>query len=173
MTRRIAIVGAPSSGKSTLAAALAARYATLWVPEYLRDFVDAEGRVPVAADQYPIAAAQLAREERALADPRVGAYLFCDTTALMTAVYSRHYFGGVDARLAPLADAHRARYDLTLVAASDIAWVGDGLQRESEQVDRVIAGLLGEELAARAIAWHPVSGSVTQRMDQVARLLHD
>ena len=52
---RVAIVGAASSGKSTLAEGLAVRHQTLWVPEYLREFVDTEGRVPVAADQFHIA----------------------------------------------------------------------------------------------------------------------
>ncbi|MGZ8295302.1 MAG: AAA family ATPase, partial [Telluria sp.] len=37
---RVAIVGAESSGKSTLADAMATHYGTLWVPEYLREFVD-------------------------------------------------------------------------------------------------------------------------------------
>ena len=56
---RIAILGTASSGKTTLAAALAQRHHTLWVPEYLREFVDTAGRVPVAADQIHIARTQL------------------------------------------------------------------------------------------------------------------
>ena len=44
---KVAILGTESSGKSTLAAALAARHRTVWVPEYLREFVDTRGRVPV------------------------------------------------------------------------------------------------------------------------------
>ncbi|MEG2902189.1 MAG: AAA family ATPase, partial [Massilia sp.] len=36
---RIAVLGAESSGKSTLSEALARRYDTVWVPEYLREFV--------------------------------------------------------------------------------------------------------------------------------------
>jgi nicotinamide riboside kinase len=42
---RVAILGAESSGKSTLAAGLAQRYRSAWVPEYLREFVDTMGRV--------------------------------------------------------------------------------------------------------------------------------
>jgi nicotinamide riboside kinase len=53
--RRIAVLGAESSGKSTLCQALAQRYDTLWVPEYLREFVDTQGRVPFESDQYGIA----------------------------------------------------------------------------------------------------------------------
>ena len=45
---RIAILGAESTGKSTLAETLARRHGTLWVPEYLREFVDTMGRGKVA-----------------------------------------------------------------------------------------------------------------------------
>ncbi len=166
---RVAILGTASSGKSTLAAALAARYNTVWVPEYLREFVDAEARVPLAADQFPIARTQLAREEQAAA--RAGKYLFCDTTPLMTAVYSRHYFLGIDPQLAALADQHRDHYDLTLVTAADIPWVPEGLQRECEQVSRIISELLMEELVARSIPYRMVAGSVAERVASVVALL--
>ncbi len=59
--RRIAVLGAESSGKSTLCVALARRYDTLWVPEYLREFVDTHGRVPFESDQFGIARTQRAR----------------------------------------------------------------------------------------------------------------
>jgi nicotinamide riboside kinase len=42
---RVAILGAESTGKSTLAEALAMYYDTVWVPEYLREFVEVQGRV--------------------------------------------------------------------------------------------------------------------------------
>lgn len=167
--QRIAILGTASSGKTTLAAALAKRYGTLWVPEYLREFVDVAHRVPVDADQIHIARVQRERENMAaLAAQR---YLFCDTTPLMTAVYSRHYFGGIDAQLAPLADAHLQDYDLTLVTAADIPWQADGLMRENEEVSIIINRMLNEELTARGIPYVPVSGSIEQRVAQVADAL--
>ena len=166
---RIAILGTASSGKTTLAAALAGRYGTVWVPEYLREFVDVEGRVPVDADQIHIARTQRARENAAA--PAAQHYLFCDTTPLMTAVYSRHYFGGIDAQLAPLADAHLQDYDLTLVTAADIPWQADGLMRENEEVSIIINRMLNEELTARGIPYVPVSGSIEQRVAQVADAL--
>ena len=84
---RVAILGAESSGKSTLAAALAAHYGTLWVPEYLREFVETKGRVPEEGDQQAIARIQMEREDAAAAN--ASRFLFCDTTPLMTALYSR------------------------------------------------------------------------------------
>lgn len=166
---RVAILGTASSGKSTLAAALATRYQTVWVREYLREFVDVQGRVPVAADQFPIASMQVAREDAALAGAR--RYLFCDTTPLMTAIYSRHYFHGIDAQLAALVARHR--YDFTLVCAPDIPWVADGLQRESEDVSRIVNAMLFEELEARAIPYLLVSGSLDARLAQVEELLQN
>ena len=160
--RKVAILGTASSGKSTLAAALAGRYQTLWVPEYLREFVDTAGRVPVAGDQFHIAATQRAREDAAA--QQASRYLFCDTTPLMTAVYSRHYFGGIDTQLAALVDSHQRDYALTLVAGADIPWVADGLQRDSEQVSRIIHRLLLEELAARAIPYLLLEGGREQRV---------
>jgi len=166
---RVAILGTASSGKTTLAAALAERHRTVWVPEYLREFVDVQGRVPVAGDQFHIASTQREREDAAA--QAAGGYLFCDTAPLMTAVYSRHYFGGIDDQLARLADGHQGDYALTLVTAPDIPWVADGLQRECEEVSVIINRLLMEELAARRIPYVLVSGDPEQRLAQVERVL--
>ena len=111
--KRIAMLGAESSGKSTLCEALARRHASVLVPEYLREFVDTMGRVPFEEDQFDIARTQRAREDAAALQARD--YLFCDTTPLMTALYSRVYWGRVDAQLTELARTHD--YALTLVTA--------------------------------------------------------
>jgi nicotinamide riboside kinase len=165
--RRIAVLGAESSGKSTLAAALAGHYGTLWVPEYLREFVETEGRVPRADDQFGIAATQQRREDEAAA--RASAFLFCDTTPLMTAVYSLHYFHGVDAGLARLAARHD--YARTLVTAPDAPWEPDGLQRESAAVRQQVHGLLIGELQRRGIPYMLLRGELATRMEQAREYL--
>ncbi len=164
---RIAILGAESSGKSTLAAALAEHYHTLWVPEYLREFVDTHQRVPREEDQYGIARTQIERENAAAL--RADRYLFCDTTPLMTALYSKVYWGRVVAPLAELDAVHD--YALTLVTAPDGPWVPDGLQRESEAVRQSVHALVLANLRARGIAHTVVSGEPAQRMEHVTRLL--
>ena len=164
---RVAILGAESSGKSTRAATLAGRFDTVWVPEYLREFVETEGRVPVAGDQFLIASTQVAREREASASAH--GVLICDTTPLMTVLYSRHYFGGEDAPLAALAAS--TQYDLTLVTAPDTPWVADGLQRESEAVRQLIYRQLLDELVARGIAHHILHGTLEQRLVQTMPLL--
>jgi NadR type nicotinamide-nucleotide adenylyltransferase len=164
---RIAILGAESSGKSTLAAALAEHYRTVWVPEYLREFVDTHQRVPREEDQYAIALTQLTRENDAAM--RASRFLFCDTTPLMTALYSRVYWGRVDAQLAEIDSVHE--YALTLVTAPDGPWMPDGLQRESEAVRQSVHALVLANLTARGIPHTVVAGEPDQRMAQVRALL--
>jgi NadR type nicotinamide-nucleotide adenylyltransferase len=167
--RRVALLGAESTGKSTLAERLAARYDTLWVPEYLREFVEVNARVPREDDQSGIARTQLAREDALARDPRAARFLFCDTTPLMTAVYSRIYWGRVPADLLALEAAHD--YAFTLVAAPDLPWVPDGLQRDSESVRARVHAQLLALLDARGIAFTLVRGELAQRMRQVEALL--
>ena len=156
---RVAILGTESSGKSTLAAALAARYNTLWVPEYLREFVDTAGRVPQADDQFPIAATQAAREDAAaaVAAEMGGRFLFCDTTPLMTAVYSELLFG--DTSLYPFALAHQRCYDLHLLTALDLPWVPDGIMRDGAHVRGPVDALLRNALQRGGMTFEVVAGT--------------
>jgi NadR type nicotinamide-nucleotide adenylyltransferase len=165
--KRVAILGAESSGKSTLAAALAVHYGTVWVPEYLREFVETHARVPDEVDQYPIARTQLEREDAAA--KQATRFVFCDTTPLMTAVYSRQYWGRVDGQLALLERRHD--YAFTLVTAPDSPWEADGLQRESEEVRQTVHELVVRVLQEREIPYLLVNGSLQQRMLQASRLL--
>jgi nicotinamide riboside kinase len=96
-------------------------------------------------------------------------FLFCDTTPLMTAVYSMQYWGRVDAQLQALADRHD--YAFTLVSAPDLPWEPDGLQRDSDAVRQNVHRLLVEALDKRGIPFTLVRGGLTQRLRQAEDLL--
>lgn len=175
---RIAILGAEATGKSTLAAALAAHYHTLWVPEYLREFVETTQRPPVAAEQLLIARTQLQREaesaKRVLDNAVQGmvqtsSLLFCDTTPLMTAIYSEHYFVEADSALARLAAAHD--YAATIVTAPSMPWVADGMQRDSDAVRQKVHQTLLHKLQQAGIQYQLVDGSLQQRVLQSVEYL--
>jgi len=127
----ICLIGAECTGKTTLAQALAERFRGLWVPEYLRRFCEQQGRTPAQAEQAGIMRSQFEQESSTLAQARqIGCGLvFCDTAPLLTAVYSAHYFS--DTSLLASAHAVHGRYALHLVLHPDLAWVPDGLQRDS------------------------------------------
>jgi NadR type nicotinamide-nucleotide adenylyltransferase len=160
---RVAILGAESSGKSILAEALATHFNTVWVPEYLREFVDIHQRVPREEEQIFIATTQVQRENEYAR--RAKGWLFCDTSPLMTALYSRHYFNNNDVVLEELAQSHT--YDFTLVAAPDFPWSADGLQRESAAVRQHIHEELLRVLDEREIPFLLVEGSSAERVEQV------
>jgi nicotinamide riboside kinase len=163
----IAIVGAESTGKSTLAAALAQRIAQetglrcTHVDEHLRTWCAQTGRTPRIDEQRGIAKTQ---QERIAAAAATHDVVIADTTALMVAVYSRFVFG--DRALDDWAATEHARsVQHTLVTALDLPWVADGLQRDGEHVRAPIDAMLRELLAAHGIAWSLVSGSGEARVD--------
>jgi len=170
------IVGAESTGKSTLAAALAQAVGEstglhcVWVAEALREWCDRHGRTPRADEQAAIAAAQAQRIEAAADSADV---VVCDTTPLMTAVYSRQVFG--DHSLDAAAVAWQRRCALTLLTALDLPWEADGLQRDGPHVrgpvDQILRGLLIEH----RLPFTVVAGSGGRRtasaLDAMAPLL--
>ncbi len=165
--QRVVILGAESTGKSTLAAALATHYCTVWVPEYLREFVELRQRTPRADEQFFIASTQRERENKG--ETSAKRYLFCDTSPLMTAVYSEHYFGQTDVALKALADAHD--YAATIVTAPTTPWMPDGLQRESDAVRQQIHSRLMCKIHAAGFAHVLVTGTTQQRIAQVESYL--
>jgi NadR type nicotinamide-nucleotide adenylyltransferase len=128
---RIALVGGESSGKTTLARALAARFATQWVHEYGRELWEERGGRLDPPDLLHIAEVQIGREERALLT--ADRYLFCDTTPLVTRFYAEWLFGDAEPRLVELGD--RA-YDLTLLCDGDWPFVQDGSRQDPAFRDR-------------------------------------
>lgn len=163
----IAIVGAESTGKTAVAEALAERLARdtdltcTWVPELLRGWCEREGRTPRPDEQATIAAAQQRAIEQAAARHAV---VVCDTTPLMTAIYSRLLFE--DDGLVEKAIAFQRRCSLTLLTALDLPWVADGLQRDGPHVREPVDTLLRDLLARHGIGWALVAGSGTARVEQ-------
>ena len=158
-TRRVALVGAESVGKTTLARALAAHFATEWVPEYGRTYCEGrDARELHLVDFEAIAWGQATWEDEAAR--RANRVLICDTELHTTCTWSDLVVG----RRPPwLTRAARARhYDLVLHLAPDVPWVDDGT--------RVLADARAEhdrrlraELAAAERPVHRVHGSFSDR----------
>jgi len=154
----VALLGAESTGKTTLAeeigAALAARgLRVAVVSEALREFCDANGRTPRRDEQAAIAAAQSERIDAAAARHEI---VVADTSALMIAVYSDFVFA--DASLYPSALAAQRRCDLTLVTALDLPWQPDGLQRDGAHVRVPVDASLRSALTGAGIAFTTIAG---------------
>ena len=144
----ICIIGAESTGKTTLAQALAVQFDSFWVPEYLRAFCESRGRTPTQHEQSMILKTQVVDEMSAKVKARAHnrPYVFCDTAPLLTAIYSDVVFA--DTTLYPRARALHSRYALTLLLEPDIAWVADGIQRDGAHVREPVTHRIERELAA-------------------------
>ncbi len=126
----VVITGSECTGKTTLAADLAAGFDAPWSPEFARAYVDAK-RAPLdASDVEPIAAGQLAVERAAdhHAATRQARVVVRDTDLVSTTVYARHYYGSCPEWIE--AAARRRAGDLYLLLGPDVPWVADGLQRD-------------------------------------------
>ena len=156
----IALLGAESTGKTTLASALGDRlgadgHDAVVVPEYLREFCDRHRRTPRHDEQQGIAAEQARRIEAAA---RSHALVIADTSALMIAVYSDQVFG--DTGLYAQAQATHAQCcDLTLLTAIDLPWQADGLQRDSPQVREPVDAKVRAALQRAGVPYSVVFGS--------------
>jgi len=149
--RKVAVVGAECTGKTVLCQALAAEMPGLWVPEYLREFVDRVGRAPLAEEQIAILAMQVEREAAATDAAKRDdiEWVACDSAPIATAIYSEMYFE--DRGLYEEATRHHSSYALTLFTDMDLPWEPDGLQRDGPEVRA--------EAHARIEAWLRASGA--------------
>jgi nicotinamide riboside kinase len=167
----VAILGAESTGKTTLSQQLAMTlsqlgYAVLVVEEYLREFCEREGRTPQRNEQLLIASEQTRRIEAAA---QTAELVIADTTALMTAVYSDWIYQ--DLTLYPTAILAHCTYALTLVTATDLPWVADGLQRDGPQVCEPISRLVNQVLSRHRIAYYTVSGVGPRRIQSASNIV--
>ncbi len=155
---RICLIGAESTGKTTLAQALAESLKCPWVPEYLREFCIEHQRPPRLDEQRGILLEQKLREENALvvAQSSGARYLICDTAPLLTAVYSEYVFA--DSSLFPDAIKLHRDYSLTLLLAPDLAWEADGIQRDGAHVRAPVTAMIQDQLARHQLPWEWVRG---------------
>ncbi|WP_070300537.1 AAA family ATPase, partial [Janthinobacterium sp. HH100] len=162
---RVCVLGGESSGKTTLTQALARHFETAWVAEYGRELWESQDGVLAYDDLLKIGREQLRREAQALLVAR--RWLFCDTSPMTTYFYCIEMFGRAEQELAQLAEH---RYDLMLLCAPDFPFIQDGTRRDEDFRARQHAWYQAE-LARRGIAYVNVSGSVGDRVRQVAQVL--
>jgi len=166
--RRVCIVGAESTGSTTLTRSLALAYETIWVPEYGRDytiekFTIGTGDQWLPSDFLRIALEQNALEDRMAREAPVG-IVFCDTDSLATALWEEVYLGSTSPATWHAVEAHGAPYSLYLVTDHvGIPWEADGVRLGDETRARMTARF-EEVLTERGLPWIKVTGSRSARL---------
>ena len=151
-TARIVLTGSESTGKTTLARALATALGSIWVPEYSREFAQRIGRALSAQDVEAIANGQVDGEEagvlalvqRPRGIPPAREEIVLDTDLVSTTLYSTFYYGQCPAWIL---DVARARLgDLYLLCLPDIPWQADSV-RDQPDARRELHARFSERLA--------------------------
>jgi HTH-type transcriptional repressor of NAD biosynthesis genes len=159
--RRVVIVGAESTGTTTLAADLAERLETVWVPEYGRQFTEEHGvdHKWVSHDFEVIAVHQAVGEDRA--SRYSGPILVCDTDVLATAVWHERYMGSQSQAIETMAATRRP--DLYVLTSDDIPFVQDGM-RDGGHIRGWMTERFREVLDSAETPWVEVRGSRRKRI---------
>lgn len=162
LVTRVVVLGAESTGSTTLATALAAAYGTSWVPEYGREHsVTRAGGLtaPWRSDEFDLVAdRQVAAEERA-ARRAPTPLLVCDTDVLATALWHERYVGTPAPRLLERAVPPA----LYLLTGDEIPFVQDGM-RDGEHVRAGMQDRFRTVLAGQPVPWLEVRGPVADRL---------
>jgi HTH-type transcriptional regulator, transcriptional repressor of NAD biosynthesis genes len=163
-------LGAPSTGKTTIAAALAEIYQTVWMPEYGREYWEThQSERRLSLEQLvEIAEGHLVREDQKLLE--ANRYLFTDTNATTTYLFSQYYHHAVHPKLSALAAACSSRYDLIFLCDTDIpyddTWDRSGDANRHEFQQQII-----DDLKARGLSYTLLQGTLTQRIETVQKTL--
>lgn len=167
--RRLALLGGESSGKTTLAQALAAALHTAWVPEYGRQRWEELRETLSLAELLQVARTQIAWEDEHAARAAAAGHdwIVCDTTPLTTLQYALHDHGTAPPELHTMA---RRGYDLTVLCEPDFGFVQDGCRRDDGFRQAQHAWTL-RQLATLGLQPLQVRGSVAERVRQVLQAL--
>ena len=163
--KRVCLIGAESTGKTTMATALARHYRTSWVPEFGRTYW--EGKFPSEhlshwqTQEFVFIAQKQIELENQLART-CNKILISDTDAFSTNLWHERYLG----KLAPeIASLPNRKMDLYLLADTDFPFVQDGL-RDGEQIRSTMHLRFLKELGAQNEPFLLLSGSHEHRLRQ-------
>lgn len=163
-SKRVCVLGAESTGTTTLAKALADHYKTVWVPEYGRMY--SEGKLYAGSEaawrseEFTFIAHQQAALEDRLAESAHNLTI-CDTDPFATSVWHERYLG----KSLPVLDAYATRrpYTLYIVTGDEIPFVQDGT-RDGEHIRHDMHKRFVEKLVQYQKPFIVVRGNPDERL---------
>lgn len=166
----IVFLGAPSTGKTTICNTMADLFGTVAMPEYGREYWE-ENHVDRRLTQtqlLEIAVEHRRREESLVAE--ANNFLFVDTNASTTKIFSEYYHGDVLPELDELSSEARSRYDLVFLCDEEIPYE-DTWDRSGEGNRRVFQKKIVEELRKTRTPYVSLRGSLEERAETVTEVL--
>jgi NadR type nicotinamide-nucleotide adenylyltransferase len=169
---RVCVVGAESSGTTTLSRDLAEHYQTVWVPEYGRTYTERLKQSGIntfsyewRTEEFVHIAEQQQKDEDEMAS-QANRVLVCDTDALATAIWHQRYVGTWSKEVEEIAD--RRRYAMYFLTDYDIPFEFDGV-RDGLHIRPWMTKRFSEELTKRGHPWVLVKGTREDRLNMAVQ----
>ena len=154
---RVCLTGPESTGKSELAAKIAAHFGAVVVAEFARHYAIERGNQLTYEDVEPIARGQMALNDALPEDQLV----ILDTDLISTVVYSRHYHGRCPAWIEK--EARRRQAGLYLLLDTDLPWKPDAARDAGGEVREELFDAFCRVLDEFETRWVIVSGEREER----------
>ena len=152
--QKIVVLGPESTGKSTLCAALAAHYQTIWTPEYARQYLSENGTKYSYDDLLTIAKGQIANEENSIEilnqnnvesnELGITNKLILDTDMYVMKVWCEYVFNNCHHYI--LEQINQRNYDLYLLCDIDLPWTADEMREYPDDAPRIELFTIYKEL---------------------------
>ncbi|MDN5768374.1 MAG: AAA family ATPase [Humibacillus sp.] len=177
-TKRVVVLGAESTGSTTLARALGAHYAMEVVPEYGRDWTERRSggaEAPWQSVEFDLVAHQQAAAEKLTAERAARPLIVCDADVLATTLWHERCVGHASPSVVAAAAARPAP-SLYVLTGDEIPFVRDGT-REGEHVRAVMQQRFREVLERvqgdRGVPWLEVRGTPSERLAAAVAAVDD
>lgn len=157
--KKIAILGAESTGKTSLARSLALRFQTVWVPENTRDYFSVQPLEVKLDDIGNIIREHLAQENRL--QHNAEQFMFTDTELIMAKVWCIDSNGTCPKWIEN--EITRHKYDLYLLTANDLPWIPDPARINAQRRDYFF-NWYKRELDANNLPYEIVTGRYEARL---------
>lgn len=159
MTKKIALTGTESTGKTILTMQLAQHYQTVFVPDYSRNYIANLSRTYDYSDVLEIAKGIIAQEAKMLALAKE--MLFSDNDLINIKIWLQYYQWEVPDWLEEAIVKNKP--DLYLLCDVDIPWVADG-QRSNPHDREKLFSRFSKELKAVNANFRLVAGEGDERL---------
>lgn len=168
---RIVVLGAESTGTTTLSRDLAKALNAPWVPEVGRYYTESILTTTNEwndEDFYRIGRLQQAYESEISA--RSDGVVVCDTNAVATELWQRRYMGKITAPMKVIAARDKA--DLYIITGDEIPFVQDGL-RDGEHIRHAMHRWFINHIRRTNVPYIVATGSQTDRLKQALKAAKD
>lgn len=157
---KIAVVGPESTGKSTIAQAVARHFDTVCVPEYAREYCKNLHNEYTLQDEVNMYYGQIALENTLIPLAKNN-LLICDTTIMTIKIWCDYLFGDTPQDVKD--EINNRHYDLYLLMDIDLPWEEDPLRDFPEHREHFM-GVWESELKSLKANYIIISGLGDERL---------